>query len=50
MKCSECGNYTLKIVCDKCYGKCYEAKPPKYSQEDRYGKYRRIAKKQLEEK
>jgi len=47
MKCSQCGNYTMKAVCSKCNGKCYEAKPAKYSPEDKYGKYRRIAKKRM---
>lgn len=48
MKCSKCGNYTLKDTCGKCNGKSYEAKPAKYSPDDKYGKYRRMAKKRLE--
>ena len=43
-KCSVCGKYTMKLVhCDK---KTISPKPAKYSPEDKYGKYRRIAKKQ----
>ncbi|HLD39177.1 MAG: nucleolar RNA-binding Nop10p family protein [Candidatus Aenigmatarchaeota archaeon] len=41
MKCDKCG-YTLNAVC-KC-GKTKSAHPPKFS--ERYGKYRRMAKKQ----
>ncbi len=39
-KCSEHG-YTIKGCC----GKARSAHPPKFSPEDRYGKYRRMAKK-----
>lgn len=41
MRCN-CG-YTLKMVCERC-GKTRSAHPPKFSQSDRYAKYRRLAK------
>jgi H/ACA ribonucleoprotein complex subunit 3 len=43
--CTECKIYTLDKIC----GKEHETivpQPPKFSPEDRYAKYRRIAKKQ----
>jgi|TARA_B100002003_G_C14120155_1_gene538734 H/ACA ribonucleoprotein complex subunit 3 len=50
LKCQDCGEYTLKEKC-KCGGKAVLAKPPKYSPEDKYGKYRRQVKKpELEKK
>jgi len=42
-KCVECGNYTLKDKCG-CGGKVLDPRPAKYSIEDKWGKYRRIAK------
>ncbi len=45
-KCIVCKEYTLKkIHCDK---DTISIKPVKYSVEDKYGKYRRIAKNELE--
>ena len=43
-KCVECGKYTLKDKCD-CGAKALDPRPAKYSLEDKYGKWRRIAKK-----
>ena len=43
LKCAECGSYTLKDKCD-CGGKALDPRPAKYSPEDRYGVYRRLAK------
>jgi H/ACA ribonucleoprotein complex subunit 3 len=40
-KCESCGTYTMKEKCPKCGGKAISPQPPKYSPEDRYGKYRR---------
>jgi H/ACA ribonucleoprotein complex subunit 3 len=40
-KCPKCGKYTLKGVC--CEG-TKTPHPPKFASENRYGKYRRIAK------
>lgn len=44
MRCA-CGAYTTKPVCPKCGKSTGLPKPPKYSPEDRYGRYRRLAKK-----
>lgn len=44
-KCQECGKYTMEERCS-CGGKAITTRPPKYSPEDKYGKYRRIAKKE----
>ena len=45
-KCVVCNSYTLnKIHCDK---KTITIKPEKYSPEDKYGAYRRMAKDELE--
>jgi len=44
LKCSKCGKYTMKQVCE-CGGKAVLSKPPKYSPEDKYGHYRRKVKK-----
>lgn len=44
LKCSECGAFTMKQ--EHCGKKTLSPKPAKYSPEDKYGKYRRIAKKE----
>jgi len=44
LKCNVCGKYTMKDV--HCSKKTLSPKPAKYSPEDKYGKYRRIAKKE----
>ncbi|OIO61516.1 ribosome biogenesis protein [Candidatus Woesearchaeota archaeon CG_4_10_14_0_2_um_filter_33_10] len=44
LKCISCGNYTLKEKC-KCGCKAVTPKPAKYTPEDKYGNYRREAKK-----
>lgn len=42
MRCLVCHRYTMqKLCCDK---STEEAKPPKYSPEDKYGSYRRQVK------
>lgn len=44
LKCTVCGEYTMKA---EHHGKkTLSPKPAKYSPEDKYGKYRRIAKKE----
>lgn len=48
LKCPKCNEYTLKLKCPKCKIKTKNPKPPKYSPEDRYGKWRRIQKKKME--
>ena len=51
MKCQDCGQYTLKDKrCPSCGGIVKDPRPPKYSPEDRYGKYRRKAKRELRSK
>ena len=42
-----CREYTLQNTCPYCGGDVEVVYPPKYSPEDKYGKYRRILKKQL---
>ncbi len=44
LKCTGCGEYTLDEV-HSCGQKAVSPKPAKYSPDDRYAKYRRIAKK-----
>ena len=48
-KCTECNKYTMKEVCS-CGQKTIDSRPPKYSPEDKYGKYRREAKEQERKK
>lgn len=43
LKCEKCKKYILKNKCS-CGGIAVNPKPQKYSPEDPYGKYRRIAK------
>ncbi|TFF86647.1 RNA-protein complex protein Nop10 [Candidatus Thorarchaeota archaeon] len=44
-KCSKCEEYTLEQKrCSRCGGTVTDPRPPKYSPQDRYGKYRRMAK------
>jgi len=44
-KCSKCGEYTLnEVACPKCGGAVYTPRPPKFSPDDRYAKYRRALK------
>lgn len=42
-KCPECGRYTVKEECQTCLCATVTAHPPRYSPEDKYGKYRRTA-------
>tara|TARA_Y100000034_G_C6893729_1_gene411622 strand:+ start:784 stop:936 length:153 start_codon:yes stop_codon:yes gene_type:complete len=44
LKCVECRNYTLNSKCS-CGGKALDPRPAKFSPEDKWGKYRRLAKK-----
>lgn len=48
LKCPKCNEYTLKEICKKCNVKTIEPKPPKFSPVDKYGKYRRMMKKEIE--
>jgi H/ACA ribonucleoprotein complex subunit 3 len=40
-KCPNCKSYTFKDSCPKCGSKTINPEPPKFSPEDKYGKYRR---------
>jgi H/ACA ribonucleoprotein complex subunit 3 len=42
--CNDCDKYTTEKLCKLCETKTKTTKPVKYSPEDKYGKYRRIAK------
>lgn len=48
-KCNSCGIYTLEDKCPKCGGELNVIYPPKFSIEDKYGKYRRMLKKETME-
>ena len=49
LKCPNCHSYGITEECT-CGHKRIEPKPPKYSPEDKYGRYRREAKKLVEDK
>lgn len=40
LKCVKCGRYTMKNKCTKCGVEALSTKPPRFSIEDKYGKYR----------
>lgn len=44
LKCVGCGQYTMEGACPKCGSKTVGIKPQKYSPDDKYGDYRRKAK------
>jgi len=44
--CKNCGVYTIKDKCPKCSKDTVRLIPPKYSLDDKYGKYRRRVKTQ----
>ena len=44
--CNHCNKYTLETKCNKCKNTTISKNPPRFSPEDRYGKYRRKLKKQ----
>ncbi|MDD3977116.1 RNA-protein complex protein Nop10 [Methanomicrobium antiquum] len=43
--CPKDGTYTLSSECPVCGGKTGVAHPPRYSPQDRFGKFRRVTKK-----
>ncbi|MBN1386249.1 RNA-protein complex protein Nop10 [Candidatus Woesearchaeota archaeon] len=43
LKCTGCGAYTMSETCS-CGSKAVTPRPPKYSPEDAYGRYRRKVK------
>ncbi|MBU0628990.1 MAG: RNA-protein complex protein Nop10 [Nanoarchaeota archaeon] len=44
LKCKECGIYSIKNKCPKCGCEMLRPMPPKFSPDDKYGKYRRQVK------
>lgn len=42
LRCNECMRYTLKEKCRECDAPTVNTFPPRYSPQDRYGKYRRM--------
>lgn len=42
-KCPSCLRYSLRKKCPKCGAETKDPHPPKFSPEDKYGKYRRMA-------
>lgn len=44
-KCENCNTYTLKLSCPYCGSPTKNPKPGKFSPEDKFGGYRRKAKK-----
>lgn len=48
LKCIKCDEYTLRKICPRCSEKTTNPRPAKFSPEDRYGKYRRMMKKEME--
>ncbi|MBR0471875.1 MAG: RNA-protein complex protein Nop10 [Methanosphaera sp.] len=47
-RCNKCMEYTLQEKCPDCNEKTGVIFPARYSPQDKYGKYRRILKKQQE--
>lgn len=43
-KCARCNIYTMMEQCPRCGERTLSAHPPKFSPEDKYGKYRRMMK------
>ncbi|RLF52115.1 MAG: RNA-protein complex protein Nop10 [Thermoplasmata archaeon] len=44
--CYKCKRYTLKEKCPVCGERTYKKEPPRFSPHDKYGKYRRMLKKE----
>lgn len=42
--CKKCNQYTMKRECPECKEEALSTKPAKYSPDDKWGKYRRMAK------
>jgi H/ACA ribonucleoprotein complex subunit 3 len=42
--CKDCKKYTMEKNCPLCKKETFENKPPKYSPEDKYAKFRREVK------
>ncbi|MDD5502358.1 MAG: RNA-protein complex protein Nop10 [Candidatus Thermoplasmatota archaeon] len=48
-RCHKCSLYTFEEKCPKCGAEAKVPIPPKFSPEDKYGKYRRMLKQELSE-
>jgi H/ACA ribonucleoprotein complex subunit 3 len=48
-RCPLCKEYTLKDTCTRCEVRTDVPIPPRYSPDDRYGKYRRMMRKDWSE-
>ena len=46
--CKNCDLFSMKSKCPKCNTEIHQTIPAKYSPEDKYAKYRRMAKENLE--
>ena len=50
-RCPKCDEYTLsEQICPRCGSSVVDPKPPKYSPQDKYGNYRRKAKRVTQQK
>lgn len=47
LKCDSCNLFTLEKDCPKCGKKTVNPKPAKYSETDKFSKYRNIARNQV---
>ncbi len=47
LKCESCNLYTFEKECPKCHKKTINPKPAKYSESDKFSKYRYIARSEL---
>lgn len=45
--CKACDVFTMKERCPQCKGETFSTIPARFSPEDKWGKYRRIAKQEL---
>jgi H/ACA ribonucleoprotein complex subunit 3 len=46
--CKSCNKYTLNSLCPTCQEETENPAPPRFSPEDKYGKYRRILRKETQ--
>ncbi|MBW6461960.1 MAG: RNA-protein complex protein Nop10 [DPANN group archaeon] len=49
-RCTSCNKYTMKEKCPDCSSKTINPEPPKFSPQDKYGRYRRQMKREIEMK
>lgn len=45
-RCKECDRYTLETICPNCGNQTKTPIPPRFSPEDKYGRYRRLIKRE----